>query len=419
MDRALYICDEHGAALERTRAGVQAPGFEFTAYLKWKGFRHHDDMLALVDLSDSIINDLVEAARDSLRKHFRVRASEITKMLIEQWKDEDVYPYNDTPSTQVEAAEKDLFDVVALAAAPTVNRSRDRESKRLTLRLLKEALNQSPRSLRRVLNQVLDLSEERITELDNLLRRTTLTTIITTAKSVADRLDFLKSLELLLFDPQSKRKLLERSQLHRIVVHEMWIFGEEYNLMGDDSSLTTVLKRHIDQLGRKELVVNRPVRDEQGRLKIVDLAMGRALKLNQNRREHLVIELKRPNRTLGVEELGQIHQYATTVIADARFDKTNVDWTFMLIGNEMDDAATLQANQVNRPRGLFIDSGGVKIWVKTWSELLAENEHRLKFIQNNLEIIPTEDQALKYLRTTHSKYLPNTIKRLETGLQSS
>ena len=415
VDRALYLCDDHGAVLERVRAGVQAPGFNFTAYLNWGGFRDHEHELALADWSDSIPNDLIEASRDKMRAHFRIRSSEITKELIKQWKDEDVYPYKDAPTTNIESAEKDLFDVVALAAAPTVNRNQDTASKRLTLSLLKEALNQSPRSLRRVLDQVLDLSDEKIEELDSLLRRTTLTTIITTAKSVADRLDFLKSLELLLFESESRKKLLERSQLHRIVVHEMWIFGEEYNLMGDDSSLTTVLKRHIGQLGRSDMAIDGPVRDERGKLKIIDLAMGRVLKLNQRRREHLVVEMKRPSKILGIDELGQIQRYATTVIADSRFDKTHVDWTFMLIGNEWDEHVEIQANQSNRPRGLIMDSqkGRVKVWVKTWSQLLEENEHRLKFIRDGLEIMPTDDQALEFLRSTHSKYLPVNVKEGE------
>ena len=113
--------------------------------------------------------------------------------------------------------------------------------------------------------QVLDLSEEKLEELDVLLRRTPLTAVITAAKKVADRLEFVKGLELLLFKPESTATLLERSQLHRILAGETWIFGEEFNLMGDDSSLTTVLKAHLSELGREELAVNEPVRDELGK----------------------------------------------------------------------------------------------------------------------------------------------------------
>lgn len=161
VDRALYLCDENGTPLERQRAGVHAPGFEFTAYLKWEGFRKHEHELSLADGGIPVLSDLIEVSREKLREHFRSRTSEITKAVISQWKDEEVYPYSETPSTTLEKAENDLFDVVAIATAQTVNRNRDQVSKRLTLQLMKEALNHSPRSLRRVLKQVLDLPDTR------------------------------------------------------------------------------------------------------------------------------------------------------------------------------------------------------------------------------------------------------------------
>ena len=388
VDRALYLCDEGGAALERRPAGVHAPGFDFTAYLKWDGFRKHEHELALAELGMPILGDLVEAAREALRQHCRSRAGEITKALIEEWKEEDVYPYRERPSNAVEAAEKNLFDVVALAAAPAVNRSGDRVSKRLTLRLIKSSLNQSPDSLRRVLTQVLDLPDDRIEELDVLLTHTPLTAVITAARKIADRLEFLKGLELLLYDPASSRTLKERSQLHRMLAGETWVFGEEYNLMGDDSSLTTVLRAHVAILGREDLAIDYPVRDEQDKLRFVDLAMGRALKANQNRREHLVVEIKRPSVTLGSTEIAQIEKYAATVANDPRFNRTDVQWDFFLIGNRMDDLAQIKATQRDKPPGLIMDSRGIKVWVKTWSEIMAENEHRLKFVQECLEYLP-------------------------------
>ena len=409
VDRALYLCDEHGPALERLLARVHAPGFDFTGYLRWGGFREREGELALAELGAPVLGELVEAARDRLREHFRARTGERTKALIQEWKEEEVYPYDSEPSTAVEAAEQDLFDVVALAAAPAVNRSGDRVSKRLTLGLIKEALEQSPGSLRRVFEQVLDLSEEKLEELDVLLRRTPLTAVITAAKKVADRLEFVKGLEVLLFKPESTATLLERSQLHRILAGETWIFGEEFNLMGDDSSLTTVLKAHLSELGREELAVNEPVRDELGKIRVVDLALGRALRLNQNRREHLVVELKRPNVTLGRKEVTQIEGYAVAVASDSRFSRTEVQWDFVLVGNDWDEFAELRAKQKEKPPGLILDSEGLRVWVKTWSQLLAENKHRLKFVQDSLEYMPDEDQALEYLRQTHMKYLPDVL----------
>lgn len=44
---------------------------------------------------------------------------------------------------------------------------------------------------------------------------------------VADRLQFLVGFQELLFQPESKKSLRERSQLHRMLENGTWLFGEE------------------------------------------------------------------------------------------------------------------------------------------------------------------------------------------------
>jgi hypothetical protein len=81
--------------------------------------------------------------------------------------------------------------------------------------------------------------------------RTDLSGIISAATLVADRLKFLEALRFVLFDYEAREKLRERSQLHKILEQNTWIFGEEYNLWASDNSdndLTTVLKAHRDKL---------------------------------------------------------------------------------------------------------------------------------------------------------------------------
>jgi hypothetical protein len=100
--------------------------------------------------------------------------------------------------------ERELFDVVAVTASRAVNTG-DRIGKRLSLRLIKEAIEQRPSSLHRVFQEVLDLSDDRLRELELLLERTTLNAIISAARVVSNRLDFLRGLEILLFEPRTRR----------------------------------------------------------------------------------------------------------------------------------------------------------------------------------------------------------------------
>jgi hypothetical protein len=408
--RALYLCDEHGTALERLPARIQAPGFSFTAYVRWSGFRDRPQDLILADLGMPVLSAIVEAARERLRIHFRDRSGEVTKALIQDWKDADVYPFPEETTSAVEATERDLFDVVAVAAATAINRTTDRPTRRLTLTLIRESLAQDPTSLRRVLKEVVQLSDEKLHELDTLLARTPLTAIISTAKRISSRLEFLRGLGLLLFEPEAAGVLLERSQLHRILAGETWVFGEEFGLMADDESLTTVLRRHIEILERGLVAIDRPVLDAEGHPRVVDLMFGRALRHNRNKREHLVVELKRPAVRLGAEEVTQIEKYAFAVVGDARFDKTDVQWDFVLVGNELGDYAAKRAQQENLPPGLITQTSGVRIWVRTWAQIIAECEHRLKFVQEALEYLPDHDEALEYLRRTHLNYLPEVLQ---------
>jgi hypothetical protein len=74
VPRALYLCDSNGMALHEIKPGVQAPGFDFTAYLRWGGFADLGHDLLLAELGHEQITPVVEAAQSALRSHFKDRA---------------------------------------------------------------------------------------------------------------------------------------------------------------------------------------------------------------------------------------------------------------------------------------------------------------------------------------------------------
>ena len=63
VERRLYLCYENGSALADLPPGVQAPGYQFTAYLRWAGFRDvgHDILLAEMDSGPA--GELIAAPR--------------------------------------------------------------------------------------------------------------------------------------------------------------------------------------------------------------------------------------------------------------------------------------------------------------------------------------------------------------------
>ncbi len=416
LGRRMYLCDFGGTALTDLPPGVQARGFDFTAYVRWDGFGS-DSALDLANLNTGVTAEIVEGARNRLREHFRERAEEERRRILEGWKAEKVYPYTEAPADAVEQTSRDLFDVVAITARDAVGE--DPKTRRFVLRLLREALERDPGHLRRVLEEVLDLDPTKLADLNALLDRTSLAAVVAAARSITDRLDFIRALEEMVFEPAIKNRVLERSQLHRMLATETWLLAEEYNLVADDESLTNVLKRHLALLGRDELAAQ-PVTDEDGRTRIVDLMLAKSLEEAQNSREHLVIELKAPRVELGHRELDQVRDYAQSVANDSQFDTQTTHWDFWVISGDMRDVVKRQANQRGRAAGLLDDwqDGNVRIWARTWAQVIQDARHRLTFVRGRLQYTSGRDAALQYLRDRHGEFVPKPLREAEAGEQS-
>ncbi len=417
IDRALYLCNADGMAQSEVKPGIHAPGFQFTAYLSWAGFSGHDVLLA--ELGAEPMASVLDVARDTLRDHFKELARKRQQAVIKEWIEEGIYPYeSNKPQSAIETAERQVFDVVAFTASATVNKG-ETESKKLSLRLLREALESNPRNLHKVLNNVLELSDETLEDLTQLLEKTSLGAIINTARKIGDRLSFLSGLDSILFDAESKRETLERRQLHRILANETWIFGEEYALTGDDESLTKVLQKYLNYLGDDvELADNKPVLRHDGSNPIPDLVLSRTSEIAQDRVENLVVELKRPKVVLGSKELMQIEEYALAVTRDERFVKPNVTWDFWIIGNQLDEFVESRRNQTGLPFGYIQRTPKYSVQVRTWSEVINDARHRLKFVERGLNYRATHDDGVEYLQKTHSKYLPESLTKGSTGSPS-
>jgi hypothetical protein len=408
IERALCLCNNDGMTLEEIAPGIQAPGFDFTAYLRWEGFAERNVLVAELDPRTG---PLIDAAKEQLRRHFRDRGDQEIRTQVGQWKSEHVYPFKEEPRSSTDRATRELFDVVAVTARATVNAA-DTRGRRFSLSLLRQAIEQDPGSLRCVIQEVLDLPEDKLDELDELLGQTTLARVITVSKSITNRIDFLKALGELVLQPDLRGKVLERRQLHRILANETWVFGEEYALLADDESLRTALQRHIKLLERDDLnpqALAEQVADPSGRSQsIVDLMLARAVPLDAKRREHLVVELKRPSVTIGSAELQQVKDYAIAVARDPRFDKTDVEWDFVAVSTELGGTVIEDASQPQLPPGQvasYLD-GRVRVWAKTWGQIIDDAEHRLKFVRRHLDYDPSAQDAFKYLRAKHAAYVP-------------
>ncbi len=422
-DRVLHLCDGGGISLSSLLLGpaVKAKGFNFTAYLKSDIVRDLDkeNRLELGDV-DPVVKALTQAGKENLRSYFKEREIEESSALIARWKAEKIYPYEDKENLDpVESAERQVFDILAANVHEYLKAfdESDQASKKFTFRLIAQAVKENPESLRRIITDVLNLKKEDQDNLAELLKKTTLPRIIASAEIVTNRLNFLRGLELLVFEKDSKEQLLERDQLHKILEKEAWLFDENFHLAGSEEWLEDVLAKHLHILGeRSEPDDDGAVKLGDGKRGRIDLMLNRTLQVRQGEFEHLVIELKRPSKSIDPTVLAQVKQYAGAVARDERFLKTNTRWQFWAIGNSMTEDAAAEAEQDGRERGIVLQKGNITVLAKSWAEVIANGRARLSFFQKQLAFQADRDSAKGYLTRYHEKYLPAAMSTVHTAI---
>lgn len=408
----IQLCNKAGFPLLPLDKKVKGSGsVSFTAYLKSDHITelNRQGTLGLGELETSLKAPIEEATKH-IKDYLIRRKIEQSSDQLEKWKNENVYPYRNDVSGHVEVAEKQMFDFLALninELVPEFDKS-TLQLKKLQLSLLKQIVSTQPSDLHTILTEVLSLSEKKQKDFAELLKDASLSAIISTTKVITDRLKFLAGIEEIIFNPELKKALKERSQLHKIIEDNTWIFGEQFALSVSDQSLTQVLRKHLDNQGI-EIVTDTPVKRLDDSVGIVDLMLTRNIARNHpTEREHLVVELKAPKVKIGQKEINQIESYAFAVADDERFNTIDTNWHFWIISNELDSYAKHRLSGDKLDRGILHSARGITIWVKTWGELINECKHRLEFIRQQLDINIDSSDGLEFLRKNYAELNKNS-----------
>ncbi|WP_315080310.1 ATP-binding protein [Acinetobacter guillouiae] len=416
-DRKIHLCSMKGISLAEyePKTKIKAKGFNFTAYIKSEYFEDLEKKSNIQDLIelDIDVNYILAAAVNEIQGHFRSRIAIQYQDAVKQWKEEKVYPYeDDKPLTEVQKAEKDVFDILAVNVQnflPNFHKT-EKTSKKFMFKLIAQAIAENPESIQKIMTEVLGLQKEEQDQLAKLLENTSLSSVISSATIVANRLNFLDGLADLVFDNHTKKALTERDQLHKILENEAWIFDEQFALTNTEATLEKVLKEHISRLGERS-----DSSDSIGAVLLPDGKQGRIdlmlSKVNQPRVgefDYLVVELKRPSKKIDSDVLNQIEKYAIAVAEDERFLNLKVNWTFLAVSNELDSYATRKANQRDQAPGVVYQDGelNIKVIVKSWAEIINDAKAKLQFINEHLEYKVTQDSSKKYLEEMHKDFIP-------------
>jgi len=403
-DSERFVVEASGTELENQAA--------FSAYVTWAGFDIDTlSALSLGDMAPDPAGGVWRATKTAVREHFASRRRARRRDQIDQWKSTGVYPYTEEPATDADKAERAVFDIVSSALVPQIPKRKD--GAQLTLSLLRDALRTDPENLAVLVSEFVALSEQDRQALTKLLNETTLAGVIRSANLVTSRSKFLAGLEHLLFDPESSKKVGERDHLHKILEHELWIFGEEYHFMNTERGLTQMLRTHLKLEGLPDGKVE-PVKRWDGKTGRIDLHLAAKTK-EHDRIRHLVVELKAPNIVAGRTERNQIEDYINVVVENAAFASDRSVWEFILVVTDYDSLMNNSITGANRELGLLFEPEKkpgrplVRAYARRWRDIIDENKRRLEFVTSSLEFDPSLVEGLAFIRAEYAEMLPDDV----------
>ncbi len=412
--RKTYLCNSDGIPFLEVNIGLRSSSIPVSIFIQ-SDYIEKLQRENTIDFweTDEIVAQAYKHSKTFAKEYIRKRLHFYSKAFIDELKEKDIYPYKGNADNVVEETKRQVFDIVALQIheyLPSFNEQDDR-GKKLTLALLSEALENDSKHLSKILTEVIGLPLDKREELSELLETTSLSNIIDTMTEIRNRLHFLNGLEQIIYDKKLHKGFKERKHLHKIIVNETWIFGEQYTFGVDDVTLKNVLKAYLrDAMDRddfEEVVESENNSDLQT---IPDVCLWQQYSMGSAGKENLVIELKKPSLDAGFTEKTQIEAYAAKVINDRRFPKNKTKWKFILVTKDIKPELLPHLKQANRSYGHISQLENCDVFILTWGDIISEAKLRHEFIKERLNIsLQENEQGLAYIKAKYKEYLPENF----------
>lgn len=337
------------------------------------------------------------------------------------------YPFKRPPANAAEAAQQTAYNAVLASIAfdnSAAVTPRKPQILKVVMPLLRRVLG-GDYMLCESVDKILELDDADSKKFNRMVTRIRLSKLLNRYAELIRRKAFLQTLNQLVHIDKHSKCLRERTQLHKIVSEEVWIFGEEYeqeNLLTSDKAITTLIRENVkrtdlkfetdeDQASLEE--VDAFVRDnaqnwESCIHKIPDLVMCRIQQSNGLRgKKYLAIELKKPTVKIDDKcrnqalEVYQGVSYAAKHGRGLRIDEDH-QWCYYLVSSEMDDS--LQSDFTSRNYLVEKESGNYVIGVKLWREIIEDANERLDKELNGIEVEIGKDDCQKLLDSYKERF---------------
>lgn len=247
-----------------------------------------------------------------------------------------------------------------------------------------------------IIESVVKMSAEERHRLAEILQVTELSYITNTISLLENRLKTVSAIKAMLFD--KSLNAYEVPDVQKMVSSAFWLFGEQYNIVTEaEPDFQQALERYLNMIrkdnkgvGKSKISVEKLKHPDVN--KEMDIFAFRQTKTS-NAIENIIVELKRPNIKLGELELSQVKTYMRLIYQQPQFNSTAAKWTFILVGNKLDNSGTIEGEYLtNKTWGkkdlvYHVDSNSqnYEIYVKTWSTLFDDFEMRHNFLLQKLQ----------------------------------
>lgn len=325
-----------------------------------------------------------------------------SEKVIDQLVEENLYPYSDIKDNPLKEAEKNLFDITiwTLVTHSWSNKilwNWNTKRKGLIISLLKKSIEKWGDDILETFQSVLDLDKWELQDFTYMIKKHWLSSTIKMSKIISNKISFLQEIDEMLYW-KFKSETLERKHLHKILEKELWIFWDGYNLWTSDEPFRNLLSKHKEVIWRdsikyddKDLTQERP-----------DLFLYQQFaSTKKNKFDNLIVELKRPSKSLWESELSQIKNYARQIVSDNSFDKKNNYWNFILVTSDYTEAAEFEMN--SKRDNIYMEWDNYIVKVYKWSELLSNLRWRYDFVKQQLEKDAFKyNEELSYIENEYS-----------------
>jgi len=171
--KGVLFCDQNGFTRYVPFPRLHFRGFSYTAYFKSSYIQELDKQGLLQ--ADELCEDvrfLTQFCKKKLREHFILREAEKTQLLIQEWKDEGIYPINsDELSDPKNSIQIKIFDIYATHLFQMVRELNEAPKivQQLILHLLYTLIKTDSTQVAHILNEIISLPDDKEDEIQKLL----------------------------------------------------------------------------------------------------------------------------------------------------------------------------------------------------------------------------------------------------------